>query len=81
MVRNVKLAPEAAEARSAAVLHDLLPEGLDTRDHWIEVAEDERGERVGHLWFARRATPAGDIAFLFDIEVRRPSAGGGSDDG
>jgi ribosomal protein S18 acetylase RimI-like enzyme len=77
MVRSVKLAPEAAEARSAAVFHELLPLGLGTRDHWIEVAEDEHGERVGVLWFARRATPAGEIAYLFDIEVEEGKRGRG----
>ena len=77
MVRNVKLSPEAAQARSAAVFHDLLPEGLRTRNHRIEVAEDEHGERVGVLWFARRVTPAGDIAYLFDIEVEEAMRGRG----
>jgi ribosomal protein S18 acetylase RimI-like enzyme len=77
LVRNVKLSPEAARARSAAVLHELLPEGLGTRDHRIEVAEDEDGERVGVLWFARRGTPAGDIAYLFDIEVEEEARGRG----
>jgi ribosomal protein S18 acetylase RimI-like enzyme len=77
MVRNVKLSPEAAETRAAATLRDLLPEGLGTRDHWIEVAEDEAGERIGHLWFARRATPAGNIAFLFDVEVVEAARGRG----
>ncbi len=78
MVRNVKLSPAAAQARSAAVFHDLLPEGLETRDHWIEIGEDEHGERVGVLWFARRVTPAGDIAFLFDIEVEEAMRGRGN---
>ncbi|MGZ5128135.1 MAG: GNAT family N-acetyltransferase [Actinomycetota bacterium] len=77
MVRNVRLSPEAAQARSAAVFHDLLPEGLGTRDHWIEVAEDEHAERVAVLWFARRVTPAGDIAYLFDIEVEEAMRGRG----
>jgi ribosomal protein S18 acetylase RimI-like enzyme len=77
MVRNVRLSPEAAETRAAATMRDLLPEGLGTLDHWIEVAEDEHGERVGQLWFARRATPAGDIVFLFDIEVVEAERGRG----
>ena len=77
MVRNVKLSPEAAEARAADTLRDLLPEGLGTRDHWIEVAEDEGGERIGHLWFARRASPIGDIVWLFDIQVVEAARGQG----
>ena len=60
-----------------AVLHDVLPEGLGTPDHWIEVAEGEDGERVGVLWFARRSTPAGDIAYLFDIQVEEAMRGRG----
>jgi ribosomal protein S18 acetylase RimI-like enzyme len=77
MVRNVRLERAAAEARSAAVLRDLLPEGLGTRDHWIRVAEDGHGVPVGVLWFARRSTPAGDIAYLFDIEVEEAMRGRG----
>jgi len=77
MVRNVKLEPGAAEARSAAVLRELLPEGLGTPDHWIRVAEDDDGDRVGVLWFARRSTVAGDLAWLFDIEVEGSMRGRG----
>jgi len=77
MVRDVKLPPQAAQARSVAVLHDVLPQGLGTPDHWIEVAEDEDGEPVGVLWFARRSTPAGDIAYLFDIQVEEAMRGRG----
>lgn len=77
LVRNVRLSPEAAERNAADTLRTLLPEGLATRDHWLKVAEDERGERVGHLWFARRATPGGEIAYLFDIQVVESERGRG----
>lgn len=53
-----------AEPRARQQYEQLLPEGLDTPDHGLLVAEHE-GERVGIVWVAAR--PSG--AFIYDIEV------------
>lgn len=78
MVRNVKLSPEVAHERAAKALRDLLPEGMATPDHKLAVAEDEGGEPVGMLWFARLTTPSGTgIAYLFDVQVEERLRGRG----
>ena len=45
---------------------ELLPDGLQTAEHHLLVAESE-GERVGVLWL--RVPLSGAAAFVFDIEV------------
>lgn len=75
--RNVRFSPEAAERNAADALGNLLPDGLATPDHWLMVGEDADGARVGHLWFARRTTPGGEIAYLFDIAVVESARGRG----
>ncbi len=78
MVRNVKLSPEVAHERAVTALQGLLPEALSTPGHRLTVAEDEGGERVGMLWFARLTTPSGtEVAYLFDVEVEETMRGRG----
>jgi ribosomal protein S18 acetylase RimI-like enzyme len=45
---------------------ELLPDGLQTAEHHLLVAESE-GERVGILWL--RVPSSGEAAFVFDVEV------------
>ncbi len=68
LVRNVRLSPEAAHARATTTMANLLPEALATPGHRILVAEGD-GARIGHVWLARQATPAGEIVYLYDIAV------------
>jgi GNAT superfamily N-acetyltransferase len=77
LVRNVKLSPEAATSHAARTFGDALPDGLATRDHWVYVAENEAGRRVGVLWFARKTASAGDIVWLYDVEVDQDVRGQG----
>lgn len=76
LVRNVRLSPEAAHERSSATVANLLSDALATPGHRILVAEDD-GARIGHLWLARQATPAGEIVYLYDIAVNEEFRGHG----
>ncbi len=53
---------------------ELLPEGLQTDQHHLLVAESD-GERVGLLWL--RIPSLGDAAFVFDVEVQTQQRGKG----
>jgi ribosomal protein S18 acetylase RimI-like enzyme len=53
---------------------ELLPQGPETEDHHLLVAESE-GLRVGILWL--RVPSSGDAAFVFDIEVEKELRGRG----
>lgn len=53
---------------------ELLPEGLETEQHHLLVAESD-GVRVGILWL--RVPSAGDAAFVFDVEVEPELRGKG----
>ena len=82
-VRAGNWTAEEAEAKSAAQVDELLPEGLATPDTLLSIAESAEpgrvGERVGLLWLALRRSPDGSLAsaWIYDIEVDAEHRGGG----
>ncbi len=74
---------EEAEAKSAAQVDELLPQGLGTADMLLRIAEaaegDQAGRRVGLVWLALRHLPDGTQgqAWIYDIEVDADQRGQG----
>jgi ribosomal protein S18 acetylase RimI-like enzyme len=74
---------EEAEAKSAAQVDELLPEGLATPGTLLRIAEtaagDGAGRRVGLLWLALHQLPDGTPgqAWIYDIEVDADQRGQG----
>ena len=70
---------EEALPKARAEMEGLLPNGLATEPHAIEVAEDPTsGERVGSLWHARDTREGGrEILWLYDIFVEEAHRGRG----
>lgn len=65
------LSQEGARAKAEADRARFLPDGLETRDQLLVVAEDDDGAEVGAAWLGLSGPPTesqGD-AWLFDIEV------------
>jgi ribosomal protein S18 acetylase RimI-like enzyme len=79
MIENGGAPPEQARAKSESDWLTLLPERLETPDQFIFAVEDEEtGERVGDVWFARRETPfEGAVAFVYSIEIAEQFRGRG----
>ena len=78
MVENGGFTRGAAERKAERDFASLLPDGLATEEQFIFAIEDSgTGEKVGRLWFARRATDAGEVAFLFDIHLDEGARGKG----
>jgi ribosomal protein S18 acetylase RimI-like enzyme len=75
--RNGGMDRDPAEAKAAKDFETLLPEGLATAAHWICAIEEQTGERVGRLWFARRDEHGQSVAFLYDITIEEPQRGRG----
>ena len=51
-------------------VQQILPDGLDTQNHYFFNVEDETlANRVGVLWFAVQDRGAGPIAFVYDVRV------------
>jgi GNAT superfamily N-acetyltransferase len=73
------IAFEEALPNARAEMEGLLPLGLATEGHTIEVAEDpSSGERLGLLWYARDARGGGrEILWLYDIFVEESHRGRG----
>jgi len=78
MVENAGLSPERAQTKTDHDWGHLLPNGRIPSGHRIYVVEDERGQRVGDLWFAERTTDFdGNFAFVYSIEIAAEFRGRG----
>ena len=68
---------DEAMDRSARAFAALLPDGRATAGHELRSIVTEAGEVVGVLWFATTDELAGDIAFIYDIEIDEAFRGRG----
>jgi ribosomal protein S18 acetylase RimI-like enzyme len=59
---------EHAAAKAVRDFATVLPEGLQTRGHWLYVIEAD-GRAVGCLWFAERDLDGRSTAYLYDIQI------------
>jgi ribosomal protein S18 acetylase RimI-like enzyme len=66
----------AAAAKSVRDFATVLPEGLQTKGHWLYMIEMD-GQAVGCLWFAERDMDGRLTAFLYDIHVYEDARGQG----
>jgi ribosomal protein S18 acetylase RimI-like enzyme len=60
--------PELAATKSKADHEGLLPEGVDTKGHWLYTIEDD-GVPVGSLWLADRDGNEGRSIFVYNISL------------
>ena len=65
--------PEDAPRRARADIDGLLPDGVNTRDHFFYAVRDaSTSEEVGTLWLAIRNLGAGRMVWIYDIEIFDP---------
>lgn len=65
--------PEEAPRRAEADLDSLLPDGTNTRDHFLYALRDATtSEEVGTLWLAVQNQGAGRVVWIYDIEIFDP---------
>jgi ribosomal protein S18 acetylase RimI-like enzyme len=78
MIVNAGAPPDQAREKAESDWQTLLPQRVETFDQFIYAVEDESGERVGSVWFARRETQfEGWVAFVYAIEIDKQSRGRG----
>jgi ribosomal protein S18 acetylase RimI-like enzyme len=78
MIVNAGAPPDQAREKAESDWQTLLPQRVETPDQFIYAVEDESGERVGSVWFARRETQfEGWVAFVYAIEIDEQSRGRG----
>jgi RimJ/RimL family protein N-acetyltransferase len=62
--------PEEAPRRAEADLDGTLPEGVNTRDHFLyEVRDASTSEEVGVLWLGIRKEESGPLVWIYDLEI------------
>ena len=73
-IRKLSATMLEAEARAGTArgTAHFLPEGLDTKGHYLVIAEDADGCPVGHAWIGPNPhhSDVTDQAWLYDINVR-----------
>jgi ribosomal protein S18 acetylase RimI-like enzyme len=67
---------EHAAAKAVRDFATVLPDGLETKGHWLFVIEAEV-RAVGCLWFAERDLDGRPSAFLYDIQIDEQLRGHG----
>ena len=73
-VRGGKWSVDEALVESAKVHHDLLPQGMQTADHYFwNLFDQEHSEIVGMLWFANVEKGGRRIAYVYDFLIRPES--------
>ncbi len=62
--------PSEALREAQKEYHELLPEGLATKDHYLFSLEDaEAGSKVGLIWFEVMKRGPSQVAFLYEILI------------
>jgi ribosomal protein S18 acetylase RimI-like enzyme len=76
---NKEISFEEALPKARAEMASLLPDGLVTPNHTIEIAEDPTsGEALGYLWHARETRESGrEVLWLYDVYVEEAHRGRG----
>lgn len=69
MIRIGVWGPEEGVSRSKAELDRILPQGLETPDHYLLEMTSESGTDLGTVWVSLRKTPAGPSGFVWWFEV------------
>ncbi len=49
--------------------HDLLPEGISTKNNYLFTVTNEENEKIGILWFNVRSKGPQEEAFIYEIEI------------
>jgi len=59
-----------AQEKAQKELADLLPNGLETLNHFLfDLVDPSKGERVGVLWFALRGPQERRSVFIYDVRI------------
>jgi ribosomal protein S18 acetylase RimI-like enzyme len=59
-----------ALAKAAAQFDELLPQGIDTPDHFLYEVRDASGRGVGSLWFGVVGAGPARAGYVFNIRIR-----------
>ena len=75
--RGENLTPEQAMKVATDSFEKLLPNGIETPDHFLFTAIDEKQTAIGTLWFAKRVDGGKPYAWIFDIVLKPEVRGRG----
>jgi len=76
-IKNGSWEASSALEQSQTAFRTLLPEGLQTKDHYLRSIERD-GQNIGFLWYAIKDEDGERIAFLYEIFVQPEHRGNGA---
>ncbi|MGI0054199.1 MAG: GNAT family N-acetyltransferase [Thermoplasmata archaeon] len=68
-VRDGRWSESEALERSEREVRGLIPQGLETPDHYFFRIENDHGNDVGRVWLARRHEEGVPYAFVYDLVI------------
>jgi len=68
LVNNMKMDVELARKRSLEETNNLLPDGLNTENHYFYSITNQNGMNVGGIWI--QITKKSKLAFIFFIYIK-----------
>ncbi|NQV37484.1 MAG: GNAT family N-acetyltransferase [Candidatus Marinimicrobia bacterium] len=68
LVKNMKMDVELARTRSLDETNKLLPDGLNTENHYFYSITNQNGMNVGGIWI--QITKKSKLAFIFFIHIK-----------
>lgn len=72
------LAAESALKVAQESYARLLPQGLETPDHFLyAVLDSTSNKNIGHLWMAKKLNGTKPYTFIYDIELKSANRGKG----
>lgn len=63
------LPKDLAQRQALEIYNELLPDGLDTPEHYLFSLRSRTGEDVGVLWFGINSDHGSTTLFIYDIEI------------
>jgi ribosomal protein S18 acetylase RimI-like enzyme len=71
-VKDGEWSEEEALEKSRKEFYDLLPQGLETPNHYLFTIVNEEQQNVGMIWFMLRKRQGKLAAFIYDVKVDEP---------
>nr|BBH87517.1 hypothetical protein KTC_22680 [Thermosporothrix sp. COM3] len=71
-VKDGEWSEEEALEKSRKEFYDLLPQGLETPNHYLFTIVNEEQQNVGMIWFMLHKRQGKLAAFIYDVKVDEP---------
>ena len=66
---SLKMSENEAREKAESDQYEILPQGVNTKDHFLYTIKTDSYEKAGSIWFGKIERNSKDIAFIFYIRI------------